>query len=168
MEYIEHSETITGYRVKLMCRAAFRVTGYTLIVPPHEDERVAQFWRDVTADGRLEQLRNASTVRPWLLGLGSWDAECERYGQRYTICIEQTACTDFTSLARAHRLFTKEIGASEWLCFEMTRAKYDERFWQDNPYRMMKRLGYKFYARGDSVGLHFDAYPPDYGAVTTW
>ena len=34
MEYLEHSESITGYRVKVMRRGAFTVKGYTLIVPP--------------------------------------------------------------------------------------------------------------------------------------
>lgn len=49
------------------------------------------------------------------------------------------------------------------MCFEMTEKVYDERFWRDNPYKMMKELGYQFDTReGDySVGLHFDAYPPD-------
>ena len=51
------------------------------------------------------------------------------------------------------------------MCFETTQKEFDERFWRDNPYTMMKKLGYQFHRgrEGDySVGLHFDAYPPDY------
>jgi len=158
MECLEKSEEITGYRVKIWKRDAFTVTGYTIIDAPS----ARKFWDDVIADGRLDKLIKASSVRPWVLGLGSWDPECEKGGQRYTICIEETAHTDFSRLSREYRLFTKEIGASDWMCFEMTLDKFFERFWRDNPYKMMKKLGYQFHTReGDySVGLHFDAYPP--------
>lgn len=165
MEYLEKGEEIVGYRVKMRKRGPFKVTGYTIIVPPGPSGKTIprEFWNDVAIDGRLEKLTKASSVRPWILGLGSWDPECEKGGQRYTICIEETGQTDFTYLSREYRLFTKEIGASDWMCFEMTEKVYDERFWRDNPYRMMKKLGYQFHTReGDySVGLHFDAYPPE-------
>lgn len=131
-----------------------------------EDDLAARFWNELNADGRMEKLRTASHNRPWELRLGSWDAECEKKGFRYTVCIEATEGTDFSSLELEIPLFTIEIGASDWMCFEMTQAKYDERFWKDNPYRMMKLLGYKFYARDASVGLHFDAYPPDFDMQT--
>jgi predicted transcriptional regulator YdeE len=145
-----------------MQRPAFKVTGYTLLVPPRSDEMIPQFWRQITADGRLELLKNASSNPPWILGLGSWDPECEKHGQRYTICIEATEYTDFTPLAEKYSLFTKEIGASDWMCYQTTQKIYDERFWKDNPYKMMKKLGYLFNGADFSVGLHFDAYPPDF------
>jgi len=163
MEYLERSEEIVGYRVKIMHREAFKIRGYTLIVPEHKEYLVPQFWNEISADGRLEKLKKASSVQPWVLGLGTWDAECEKRGYRYTICIEETEHTDFTSLAQEYTLFTKQIGASDWMCFELTEKKGEERdFWKDNPYVMMKKLGYRFNARDDSVGLHFDAYPPDH------
>lgn len=162
MEYLEKSEEITGYRVRIMQRKAFKDTGYTIIVPPRCDEMVSQFWHDVAADGRLGLLKEASSVPPWVLGLGSWDLECERRGQRYTICIEETEHTDFTQLAQAYPLLTKEIGASDWMCFEMTQRTFHERFWKDNPYKMMNKMGYQFHEGDYSVGLHFDAYPPDH------
>ena len=158
MGYIEHSAEIVGYPVKIVSREAFKVTGYTLIVPPAPNETIVrQFWSDLTADGRLARLQAASSVPTWVLGLGSWDRECAKGGFRYTICIEETEFTDFSVLAREQRLFTTEIGASDWMCFEMTEAKYDARFWTDDPYKMMKALGYRFNGR---VGVHFDAYPP--------
>ena len=164
MEYLERSEELTGYRVKIWKRDAFNVTGYTIIVParPGPGNKIREFWDDIIADGRLGKLTEASSVQPWVLGLGSWDPECEKGGQRYTICIEETEYTDFSNLSKEYRLFTKEIGASDWMCFEMTLDKFFERFWRDNPYKMMGKLGYQFHTReGDySVGLHFDAYPP--------
>ena len=163
MEYLEKSEEITGYRVKIRKRDAFNVTGYTIIVPPPLNGTIIrEFWNDIVADGRLDKLTKASSVRPWVLGLGSWDPECEKHGHRYTICIEETEHTDFSCLSKEYRLFTKEIGASDWMCFEMTEKEYFERLWRDNPYKMMKKLGYQFHTKeGDySVGLHFDAYPP--------
>lgn len=166
MTYLHQSERITGYKVKTVDREAFRVTGYTLVVQPGKaEEQVPRFWSEVKADGRLEKLKEASLLRPWVLGLGSWDPECPQHGHRYTICLEETDSTDFAEVGSAHPLYTKEIGASLWMCFETTQERFLTRFWKDDPYRMMRMLGYKFHTReGDySLGLHFDAYPPHYG-----
>ncbi len=94
MEYLGQSLEITGYPVKIQHRGAFKVTGYTILVPSRSDAMIPQFWHEVTADGRLDALKRASAVPPWVLGLGSWDPECEKGGQRYTICIEETEHTD--------------------------------------------------------------------------
>jgi hypothetical protein len=164
MSYIEDSQAATGYRVKLMHKPAFKVTGFTLIVPPKSAGIVPAFWDELLSDGRVEKLRAAAPTSPWVLGLGSWDPACEKHGSRYTICIEETEWTDFTGLAQDYPLFTTPIGESDWMCFEMTQPRFFERFWRDNPYKMLKKLGYQFHTReGDfSVGLHFDAYPPGY------
>jgi hypothetical protein len=82
MEYLEHCEEITGYKVNTVHRPAFKVTGYSLLVPPQSDEMIPQFWSQVASNGKLALLKNASSVRPWTLGLGSWDPECEKHGQR--------------------------------------------------------------------------------------
>ena len=100
MEYLGQSLEIAGYPVKIKHRGAFKVTGYTLIVPPRSDAMIPQFWHDVVADGRLDLLKKASSVPPWVLGLGSWDPECEKHGQRYTICIEETEHTAWSQLAQ--------------------------------------------------------------------
>jgi hypothetical protein len=166
MEYLERSEELTGYRVKIVPREAFRVTGYTLIVAPADDVAVPQFWSAVKADGRLAKLIAASSAPTWVLGLGSWDEACEKKGFRYTICIPETPFTDFAPLAQEQPLHSEEIGVSEWMCFEITtQERYFARFWKDDPYRMMKVLGYRFFAGNPGTGLHFDAYPPGYDPV---
>jgi predicted transcriptional regulator YdeE len=168
MEYLASSKEVTGYNVRIWNRPAFVIRGYTLIAVPGRrgDAQIGEFWNQVKSDGRLEKLQGTSAVPPWVLGLGSWDPECPKHGQRYTICIEETENTDFMALAREYPLFTKEIGASDWLCFELSQQQLDERFWKDNPYTIMQALGYQFNTRDFSVGLHFDAYPPDYDAET--
>jgi hypothetical protein len=128
VKYLEHCEEITGYKIYTVQRAAFKVSGYTLLVPPRSDDMIPQYWRQVATDGRLELLKTASSTRPWILGLGSWDPECEKHGQRYTIGIEATEHTDFTPIAEKYPLFTKEIGASEWMCFVITQKILDEQF----------------------------------------
>jgi predicted transcriptional regulator YdeE len=154
-----------GYEVSIFQKAAFQVAGYTIVIPPGEEHTIPAFWAQVEADGRLETLEKASGSSPWVLGLGSWDPECEKKGQRYTICIEVTEHTDFTDLVRKHSLFTKQIGASDWMCFKLTGAPGDTNFWQDDPYRMLKELGYIFHAKNYNLGLHFDAYPPGHDDV---
>jgi hypothetical protein len=162
VEYIENSEAIVGYKVKIWHRPPFAIVGYTLIVPPGAATAVPEFYTQVTDDGRMAALRAASSVETWMLGLGSWDAECEKRGFRYTICIEETEHTGFAALGERYPLFRMEFGESDWMCFEMMEPTYFERFWQDNPYAMMKPLGYRFGTHGLNLGVHFDAYPPGY------
>jgi hypothetical protein len=164
MEYIESSKELVGYKVKIWKRDRFRVRGFTRIVQPGKrgEAGIPRFVEELMADGRLQKLRAASAVPTWELGLGSWDPECPKGGQRYTVCIEETPDTDFSGLAAEHELFSKEIGASEWMCFELDTDREGKRFWKDNPYKMMGPLGYRFHTgEGDySIGLHFDAFPP--------
>lgn len=164
---IENSQQIVGYRVKVARRGPFRVRGYTMILPPGKDgdAQIPRLWDEVIRDKRLAKLIGASAVPTWVLGLGSWDPQCPKGGQRYTICIEETQKTDFGPLATAGTLFGKAIGPSDWLCFETELGEeYPARFWRDNPYKMMGRLGYRFNSgeRDYSVGLHFEAYPPEF------
>jgi hypothetical protein len=165
MLYIPDSEATTGYRVKVFHKPAFKVTGFTRIIPPDEEAMVPQFWDELEADGRLAKLR-ACANRPWLLGLGTWDRECEKRGYRYTVCIEATADANFTGLAQDYALFTKDIDETDWLSFEVIETRFENRFWQDDPYVMLKKLGYKFNNKGFNLGLHFDAYPPDFDMET--
>ena len=169
MHYIKNSEQLVGYKVRIWTREAFRVAGYTRIIPPglKANAVIPQFWDEVAADGRLERLMRASSVPTPVLGLGSWDTECRKGGQRYTVCIEETEHTDFLPLTRDLELFTKQIGASDWMCFETTFGEYIARFWKDNPYRMMGQLGYQFHDAEDfSLGLHFEVYAPGFDGNT--
>lgn len=92
MTYIPDSANLVGYRVRVERRDAFRIYGFPLIAPAGAEGEAAidALWRDVAADGRLERLVRASSVRPWILGLASWDPECERNGQRYDFWITVT------------------------------------------------------------------------------
>jgi hypothetical protein len=165
---VPRSEELTGYRVQAVRRGPFTLVGYTRIYRPGEEPGPPAFWDEVLADGRLAGLVGASPVPPWVFGLGSWDPACPKGGHRHTISIEETPDLDPARLAALEPLFRKEIGASDWLCFAMPRAAYPERFWQDDPYRMLKALGYRFHTgKGDfSVGLHLDAFPPGCDVAT--
>jgi predicted transcriptional regulator YdeE len=165
MEVLENAEAIVGYRVKMMQKPAFQVVGFTFIIPPAQEAVIPKLWDEVEADGRLVDLIKASPIPTWVLGMGSWDPECEKHGMRYTICIELTGQTDLRNLVSKYPLFTKQIGASDWMCFKLTHQPGNQRFWQDNPYQMMKKLGYKLNTGDFSIGLHFDAYPPGFDAI---
>lgn len=166
--YIPGSEDITRYRVHAVRRGPFRLVGYTRIYRSGEEPGPPAFWDEVLADGRLSRLAAAAAAHPWVFGLGSWDPECPKGGHRHTISIEETPGVDPARLAALEPLHRQEIGALEWLCFEVPRAAYPRRFWQDDPYRMLKALGYRFHTReGDfSVGLHLDAFPPGCDVAT--
>jgi len=160
VEYIDNAEQTVGYKVGTLTREAFTVVGYTLIIEPGEDDEIPAFWDELLDDGRLEQLRGACGDEAWALGLGSWDPECPKAGQRYTICTEEVPGADLSVLEMGAPLYRKEIGASEWLYFEIPRARDIGAFWDADPYQMMKKLGYQLNMSGYDVGLHFDAYPP--------
>jgi len=160
MELIRDSIEKVGYEVYIERRGPFRASGFTTIVPPSDPMGAKRFWDEVIADGRLEKLRKCSSVPTNLLGAGTWDEEVPKNGYRYTICIEETEHTDFTALSKQYTLHEIRAGATDWMCFKMTFGKYKERFWTDNPYRMMKVLGYEFHTGSYEVGFHFDVYPP--------
>jgi predicted transcriptional regulator YdeE len=158
VECLEGSEELVGYRTKIWRKDAFQITGYTLIIPANADRQtIPQFVSELMADGSIEELTKASSVPPWGLGLGSWDPECEPGGMRYTVCIEETEHTDLRHLTTKHPLHTQRFEACDWMCFEMNDN--DDQFWKSNPYTMLKKLGYRFHLR---VGVHFDAFPPDF------
>ena len=158
MEFIKGSIEKVGYEVYIANRGPFRAFGFTTIVPPGNPER---FWQEVKVDGRLKRLMNCSSVPTNLLGAGTWDEECSKKGFRYTICIEETENTDFAVLYGQYTLHEIRAGATDWMCFKTTRGEFKERFWkQDDPYKMMKVLGYKFHTGSYEVGFHFDVYPP--------
>jgi predicted transcriptional regulator YdeE len=166
INYLSESEELTGYRVKVMRREGFTLVGYTLIVQPDDAEAIPAFWHEVTTDGRQKRLLQCSSAPTWCLGLSSSEPKSPKHGQRYTIGIEATADTDFSTLAKDYPLFTKEIAASAWLCFELPSAGAIGQLWEDDPHRMLQLLGYRFNPDGPDVGLHVDAYPPDYDAET--
>ncbi len=163
--FIERSQEITGYRVKIISKPAFQVTGYTIICPPEvEGPIIKDFVAAVMTDGRMETLKKASAVPLWVLGLGSLDEECQPRGMRYTMCIEENQHTELSGLLRQYPLHTQSFEACEWMCFEVPQERFDTGlFWQDDPYKMLRALGYRFHLR---VGVHFDAYPPDHDERT--
>ncbi len=163
LTYLEGSEEITGYKVKIIPKPTYQVTGYTLIVEPgQESNMVAQFMAKLATDGRLETLKKASSIPTRILGLGSWDEACQPGGMRYTVCLEENAQTDLSRLLKQYPLHTEAFEACEWMCFEIPRGEMGmEQFWKDDPYRMLQALNYRFHLR---VGVHFDVYPPDYDA----
>ncbi len=63
--FIERSQEITGYRVKILRKPAFQVTGYTVICPPDaEGPIIKDFVAALMTDGRMETLKKASAVPP--------------------------------------------------------------------------------------------------------
>ncbi len=123
--YVENAEQIIGYKVKIMPKPVFQVTGYTMIVPPKAAaQTIPPFVAGVTADGRLDALRRASPVPTWILGLGSFDEECHPDEWRYTICIERTERADFRRLAEQYPLHTQRFEKCDWMCFEISQQRF--------------------------------------------
>ncbi len=158
--YIEGSEKLVGYRTKIWKRDPFRFAGYSVFVPPNEEGHpIPHLWKEMVDDGRIEALRKASSVPAWIMGLGESDPGCPPNHWRHTIGIEENAHTDFPRLTEKYKqpLHRQSFEACEWMCFEMTSARFSAFCNKDNPYEMLRKLGWRFHWR---VGVHFDSYPP--------
>ncbi len=161
--FLERSIELTGYRVSILHKPAFQIVGYTLIVPPHQDKAmIPPFIGQVMADGRFDSLKQAAAPSAPILGLGSWDEDCQPHGMRYTMCIEETPSTQTSHLFAQYPLHRQTFEACEWMCFDIPQGPDGlDQFWEANPYQLMRLLGYRFHL---IVGVHFDVHPPDYDA----
>lgn len=165
MSYIEDSMTKVGYKVRVIEKEDIVVMGYTHVFPkePEENDTEPNFIELLKKDGRFDKLFRIKGNNP-MMGLGSWDPECEPGGMRYTLCVEKSSDGNSNLLLEDKDYFEKAIGSSLWLCFEVPQT--DDRFWKDNPYAMLKKLGYSFHTGSFDVGLHFDVFPDDYDRVS--
>jgi hypothetical protein len=80
------------------------------------------------------------------------------------MCIEETEDTDMRQLDLRYKLHRQAFERSDWMCFDVPQDRFDSgQFWKDNPYQMLRALGYRFHVR---VGVHLDAVPPDHDEET--
>lgn len=162
---IEGSVSLVGYEAELFEKDDFQVIGYSALHKP--DTPDFELWERLRDDGRLDLLIEASS-RAELFGCSSGDSEATvdlpKGSYRHTVCIEVTTGVDLGPL-KSDELFRIHIPASKWVCFNFTKERFydgrDYRFWGDDPYGMVRRLGFRF---NWSVALHMDVFDkPDIG-----
>lgn len=155
---IPDSEAACGFKAALVVKNKFKIMGFTKILTPEMgemEEAVQAFWKEVKADGRLEILLKYKTPESAVLGFGSFDSECRKAGGfRYTICIPDSDITDIKGF-KSHSNFNKRIDTSKWVCFEMTKESFIQRFWKENPHALIQKLGYCF---NGPISGHFDVF----------
>jgi DNA-binding transcriptional MerR regulator/predicted transcriptional regulator YdeE len=158
---IPHSEDICGFKAKLMVKNKFKIMGFTRIITPamgEMEEAVQAFWKDKRTDGGLECILKHKKPGARIFGFGSFDSECRKAGGwRYTICIQDSDIIDLKSF-KSVCSFNKSIDASKWICFEMTKEKFINSFWKENPHAIIKKLGYNF---NGPISGHFDVFNED-------
>jgi predicted transcriptional regulator YdeE len=150
----EADEVLASYCPRLVSLPAFDLIGFTSLV-----ESGGEQYEAVRADGRWEVLRQMAGHDKTIYGVASHDPEAPEGHYRYTVAV--TAAPSHPEAADVPReMFAMHIGASEWVVFalECFSAQYG-RFWANNPYSLVKRLGLAF---NNEIGLHIDAYPPSY------
>ena len=162
---LEGSVSLVGYEAELFEKDDFQVIGYSALHQP--DTPDFELWERLRDDGRLDLLIEASS-RGELFGCSSGDSEATvdlpKGSYRHTVCIEVTTGVDL-GLLKPDELFRIHIPASRWVCFNLTKERFydgrDYHFLGDDPYGMVKRLGFRF---NWSVGLHVDVFDkPDIG-----
>jgi hypothetical protein len=151
--FVQDSQALTGYRVRYERLPAFDLTGFTKIV-----ESGGEMYAEARAGGKWAALRTIGPDKV-IFGVASLDKACPKGRYRYTLAIEAPV-DHFVKPPLVGDLFSIHIKESEWLIFELEhfQAQYGK-FWQDDPYALVQKLGWGFNAR---VGLHLDAYAPSF------
>lgn len=153
-----------GYPTRCEELPAFDLVGFTKIV-----ESGGELYCEARSDGRWEALRNVDGGGQTICGVASHDKACPKGRYRYTLAVRVPA-ERFGSARELGELYSLHVGESEWVVFslECFGSQYGK-LWQDNPYDMVRRLGYDF---SRAVGLHIDLYAPSYsddeGAMDFW
>lgn len=162
---LEESINLVGYETELFEKDDFLVIGYSALHQP--DTPDFELWERLRDDGRLESLITASGHKE-LFGCSSGDAKATagmtEGSYRHTVCIEVAKHINI-GLLKPDQLFQMQIATSKWISYNMKKERFyngkDYPFWKDNPYGMVKRLGYQFNWK---LALHMDVFiKPDIG-----
>jgi len=155
MSHTEDNKALAGYSSKYQRLPAFDLTGFTKIV-----ESGGELYDEVRSDGRWEVLRNIASDDKTIYGVASLDKDCPKGRYRYTLAVK--ASEDHVRNACLHdSMFSIHIRESEWILFTIQYSTQYGKFWQDNPYDLVKKLGWEF---NPVVGLHIDKFPPSYSS----
>jgi len=152
----EDNRALTGYITKYQRLPAFDLTGFTKIVPSG-----GELYDEVRNDGRWKLLRDIAGDDKTIYGVASFDKECTKDRYRYTLAVK--ASEDHVRNSNlGDSLFSIHIKGSEWIIFtiESFAAQWGK-FWQDNPYNLINKLGWDF---NSMVGLHIDVFPQSYSS----
>ncbi len=143
-----------AYPTRSLALAAFDLAGFTQIV-----QSGGALYEGVRRDGRWDELRRLAGEDGSIYGVASHDHECPEGWYRYTMAVADEPLAAGVP-GGTDRLHTIHIGASEWVAFALEdfAAQYG-RFWRDNPYALIERLGREF---NTDVGLHLDVFGPTY------
>jgi DNA-binding transcriptional MerR regulator len=154
---IEGSEERSGFKAHLFTMNKFSIMGFSKIIMPElGDDAVQDFWKEAQADGRLDTILKHKKPGTPVLGLSSVNSESRKAGGwRYTICLLDSDITDVTAF-KAHHPYIRKVDASKWICFDMTKAAFYDRFWKENPHAVTQKLGYAF---NGPISGHFDVFP---------
>jgi hypothetical protein len=138
-----------AYPARCLTLPAFELVGYTQIV-----QSGGALYEAVRRDGRWEELRCLAGEGGSIYGVASHDSECPAGWYRYTMAAARDAQGGEDSGA-CHPI---HVPASEWVAFTLEDfgALYGE-FWQADPYRLIRQLGWEFNA---AVGMHLDVFGP--------
>jgi len=154
ISHTEDNKALTGYSTKYLRLPAFDLTGFTKIVPSG-----GELYDEVRGDGRWEILRNIAGHDKAIYGVASMDKECTNGRYRYTMAAKASE-ENIRNANLCDSLFTMHIKESEWIIFtiESFAAQYGK-FWGDNPYNLIQKLGWDF---NSMLSLHIDVFPLSY------
>lgn len=147
-----------AYQTRHLELPAFDVVGFTKIVQSGGEQFEA-----VRSDNRWAVLRDMAGTNGMIYGVASHDRQCSKGYYRYTVGVKANRANgEYSHGGDEKEPFSIHIAQSEWVVF--TLADFGSQyggFWNDNPYRLVEKLGYSF---NRTVGLHIDAFRPSFGS----
>jgi hypothetical protein len=122
-----------------------------------------ELYGEVRGDGRWEQLRRLGGDDPTIYGVASHDPLAPQGQYRYTVGLRATdigaELYGKPNPFLAQGLFPVRIPASDWLIFRLSFKDLFGQLWQDDPYRLVKQVGWDF---NTDANLHCDVFSPLY------
>ena len=126
---------------------AFDLIGFTQIV-----HTSAELFEETRTNGRWDLLRQMATVDGRIYGLAMKDTGFPPYQYRYTMAVMRAPGAE--GAGSPADMITCHVKESDWLVFEL--GPETDGFWQRDPYKMARELGYEF---NTELNLNCDVYP---------
>ena len=152
----EENEVLAAYRPECRRLPAFDLCGFTKIVASGGEQ-----YGEVRADGRWQVLRDVAGDDGTIYGVATHDKDAPEGSYRYTLAVKASE-DRFRDAGHHDGLYSIHIEESEWIVFTIDSfsAQYGK-LWQDNPYELIRKLGWSF---NRALSLHIDAFPASYSS----
>ena len=144
---------IIGFPYKKLNFPSFEIIGFTKIV-----KSGGEAYDEIRNSEKWELLKEMNVKEKSIFGIASMDKECPKDFYRYTMGIKKDdgyICNEQFK----KELYSFIVKESEWIIFSLNFSNEYGKLWRNDPYKIIKDLGYNF---NNNVGIHIDVFDENY------